>query len=208
MKPALILRNCLWLYNIIRNYGPLTLSEINEMWVADTRLSEGKPMIRQTFSRYRSDVEDVFRVRIECDKEHRYRINKRQLVEADNKASLLNSAEKNALAEMMQFYHRIILEPNFSVNIYFNIIVESMRKNVMLEIDYLQDDDSIAFHQKVEPYFVKQKQTHWFLMGRKRDGSFGSFDLAKIKELRITDRKFRLKYDAFVKLCETVADFS
>ena len=208
MKSALILKTYFWLYNIIRNYGPLTLSEINEMWVADTRLSEGKPMIRQTFSRYRSDVEDVFRVRIECDKEHRYRINNRQLVEADNKASLLNSAEKNALAEMMQFYHRIILEPNFSVNIYFNIIVESMRKNVMLEIDYLQDDDSIAFHQKVEPYFVKQKQTHWYLMGRKSDGSFGLFDLAKIKELRITDRKFRLKYDAFVKLCETVADFS
>ena len=192
MKPALILRNCLWLYNIIRNYGPLTLSEINEMWVADTRLSEGKPMIRQTFSRYRSDVEDLFDITIGCDKQSRYYIKDSQLIEADQKASLLSLAE----------------EPNFSVNIYFNIIVESMRKNVMLEIDYLQDDDSIAFHQKVEPYFVKQKQTHWFLMGRKRDGSFGLFDLAKIKELRITDRKFRLKYDAFVKLCETVADFS
>ena len=208
MKPTLIFRNCLWLYNIIRNYGPLTLSDINEMWVKDSRLSGGKPLLRQTFSRYRSDVEDLFDITIGCDNKSRYYIEDSQLKEADKKASLLSSAEKNALAEMMQFYHRIILEPNFSVNIYFNIIVESMRKNVMLEIDYLQDDDSIAFHQKVEPYFVKQKQTHWYLMGRKSDGSFGLFDLAKIKELRITDRKFRLKYDAFVKLCETVADFS
>ena len=208
MKTALIIRNYLWLYNIIRNYGPLTLSEINDMWVADTRYSEGNPMIRQTFSRYRRDVEDVFGVSIDCDKEHRYFINDHQLEEADNKASLLTSAEKNALAEMMQFHHRIILEPTSSLNIYFSIIVESMRKNVMVEINYLQDDNSIAFHQMVEPYFVKQKQMHWYLMGRKSDGSFGLIDLDKIREIRITDRKFRLKYDAFVKLCEEIADFS
>ena len=105
MKSALILKTYFWLYNIIRNYGPLTLNKINEMWVKDTRLSEGKPMIRQTFSRYRSDVEDLFDITIECDKQSRYYIKDSQLMEADQKASLLSLAEKNALAEMMQFYH-------------------------------------------------------------------------------------------------------
>ena len=90
MKPALLLKTYLWLYTIIRNYGPLTLNEINEMWMADTRLSEGKPMIRQTFSRYRSDVEDLFGVIIGCDRERRYYIKNRQLREADKKASLLS----------------------------------------------------------------------------------------------------------------------
>ena len=129
-------------------------------------------------------------------------------MEADQKASLLSLAEKNTLAEMMQFYHRIILEPNLSENIYFNIIVDGMRKNVVLEIDYLQDDDSIAFNQQVEPYFVKQHGVHWYLMGRNSDGSFGSFAFARIREIRQTDRKFQLKYDNLVKLCEQIADFS
>ena len=77
----------------------------------------------------------------------------------------------------------------------------------MLEIDYQQDDDSIAFHQQVEPYFVKQHQAHWYLMGRKSDGSFGSFAFARIREIRQTDRKFQLKYENLVKLCEQIADF-
>ena len=208
MKSALILKTYFWLYNIIRNYGPLTLSEINEMWVKDSRVSEGKPLLRQTFSRYRSDVEDLFDISISCDNKSRYYIEDSQLKEADIKASLLSSAEKDKLAEMMQFYHRIILEPNLSENIYFNIIVDSMRKNVMLEIDYQQDDDIVVFHQQVEPYFVKQRGVHWYLMGRKSDGSFGSFALATIREIHQTDRKFKLEYANFVKLCEQIADFS
>lgn len=206
MKPVLLLKTYLWLYNNIRNYGPLTLNEINEMWMADTRLSEGNPMIRQTFSRYRRDVEELFGVIIDCDRDRRYYITNRKLREADNKASLLNSAEKNTLAGLMKFYHRIILEPNLSENIYFNIIVESMRKNVMVEMDYLQDDDSIVYNQLVEPYCVKQHGAHWYLLGRKSDGSFESFALFRIRELRITDIKFQLEYDECVKLCERMAD--
>ena len=82
-----------------------------------------------------------------------------------------------------------------------------MRKSVMVEIDYQQDDDSIVFHQQVEPYFVKQHQTHWYLMGRKHDGSFCPFAFAKIREIRLTDLKFQLEYDNCVKLCEQIADF-
>ena len=127
-------------------------------------------------------------------------------MEADNKASLLSSAEKNTLAKMMEFYHRILLEPNLSENILFNIIVEGMRKNVMVEMDYLQDDDSMLFHQQLEPYCVKQHATHWYLMGRKRDGSFDSFALTNIRDIRLTDLKFQLDYENCVKLCEQIAD--
>jgi predicted DNA-binding transcriptional regulator YafY len=208
MKPALILKTYFWLYDVIRNYGPLTLKRINEMWMADTRVNDGKPLIRQTFSRYRNDVEELFGVSIGCDSEHRYFIESNKLTEADNKASLLSSAEKDKLAEMMQFYHRIILEPNLSENIYFSIIVEAMRKNVMVEIDYQQDDDLIVFHQQVEPYCVKQHQSHWYLMGRNSDGSFSAFAFGKIREIRLTDLKFQLDYDNCVKLCERIADFS
>ena len=207
MKSALIIKTYLWFYNIIRNYGPLTLNQINEMWMADTRLSEGKPMIRQTFQRYRLDVEDVFGVSICCDNENRYYIKNRRLKEADDKASLLSLAEKNTLTEMMDYRHRIILEPKFSVNIYFDIILDSMCKNVMVEFDYQQDDAPMMSHQLVEPYCVKQYGADWYLMGRRNDGSFGAFALARLKKLRLTDRKFKLKYEECVKLCEDIEDF-
>ena len=207
MKPVLIIKTYIWLYDIIRRFGPLTLKEINDMWIKETRLSDGVPMIRQTFSRYRSDVEELFGVSIACDGEHRYFIEGTQQKEADERASLLSSSEKDTLAESMQFYHRIILEPNYSENIFFNIIVEAMRKSVMVEIDYQQDDNSIVFHQQVEPYCVKQSGANWYLMGRKHDGSFSPFAFAKIREIRLTDLKFQLDYDSCVKLCEQIADF-
>ena len=74
MKPALILRTYAWLYHTILNYGPLTFRQINEMWMADKRLSDGEPMVRQTFARHRNDLEDILGVRIDCDKKHRYSI--------------------------------------------------------------------------------------------------------------------------------------
>jgi hypothetical protein len=208
MKPVLIIKTYIWLYDIIHRLGPLTLKEINEAWMKETRLSDGIPMIRQTFSRYRNDIEELFGVSIACDGEHRYFIEGAQQKEADERASLLSSAEKDTLAESMQFYHRIILEPKLSVNIFFSIIVEAMRKNVMTEIDYQQDDDTIVFHQQVEPYYVRQHQGNWRLIGRKHDGSFGSYSLTRIREIRLTDLKFQLDYDSCVKLCERIADFS
>ena len=207
MKPVLIIKTYIWLYDNIRRLGPLTLKEINDMWIKETRLSDGEPMIRQTFSRYRNDVEELFGVSIACDGEHRYFIEGTQQKEADERASLLSSSEKDTLAESMQFYHRIILEPNYSENIFFNIIVEAMRKSVMVEIDYQQDDDLIVFHQQVEPYCVKQHQSHWYLMGRNSDGSFSAFAFGKIREIRLTDLKFQLDYDNCVKLCEQIEDF-
>ena len=71
MKPALILRTYAWLYHTIRNDGPLTFRQINEMWMADKRLSDGEPMVRQTFARHRNDLEDILGVRIDCDKLYR-----------------------------------------------------------------------------------------------------------------------------------------
>lgn len=207
MKSALIIKTYLWLYSILRNYGPLTLNQINKMWVADTSVSEGNPMIRQTFSRYRHDVEEAFGVIIGCDRENRYYIENQHLDEADDKVSLLSSAEKNTLAELMDYRYRIILEPKLSVNIYFNMILESMRKNVMVEFDYKQDDDSTASHQLVEPYCVKQNGADWYLMGRRSDDSFSAFALARCQKLRLTDHKFQLDYESCVKLCEEIADF-
>ena len=54
---------------------------------------------------------------------------------------------------------------------------------------------------------MKQRGAHWYLMGRKGDGSFDSYALIRIQKLRLTGHKFQLEYDECVKLCEEIADF-
>ena len=92
MKPALILRTYTWLYYTIREFGPLTFNEINKMWKEEERLSEGNSMVRQTFARHRSDLEEILGVRISCDKRHRYYIKNDSLSYQNDRTILLNAA--------------------------------------------------------------------------------------------------------------------
>ena len=121
MKSSLILKTYLWLYNIIRNYGPLTFNEINERWVADKRLSEGEKMVRQTFARHRSDLEEIFGVIIDCDKNHRYFIASEQQSFKNSWAIMLDAAIDQMLKKEAEIKKRIILEPKFIENNFFSV---------------------------------------------------------------------------------------
>ena len=208
MKPALILRTYTWLYYIICNHGPLTFNEINEMWVADKRLSEGKKMIRQTFARHRNDLEEIFGVRIDCDKNHRYFIANEQQSYGNTWALMLDAAINQMLKRRSEIGKRIILEPKFIENNFFALILECMRMNVMVDIDYQSTEEILTHYQRVEPYYIRQCTEHWFLIGRMRDGSFLSFALDKILDLRKTDIKFEFKDGFSVKCCEETKEIS
>ena len=207
MKPALILRTYAWLYNTILNYGPLTFRQINEMWMADKRLSDGEPMVRQTFARHRNDLEDILGVRIDCDKKHRYSIVSDQRSERNNWEVLLDSAINQMFTKGAEIHKKIILEPNFIENNYFMQILECMLRNVVVDFDYQQTKESIKHYQKVEPYYFRQCQEHWFLVGRISVGLFVPFCLDKILNLRRTNIKFRPKDGYSVKSCEEMKDF-
>ena len=207
MKPALILRTYTWLYYTIRNYGPLTFSEINKRWMADKRLSEGHEMVRQTFARHRNDLEDILGVRIECDKKHRYYIASNQRSYDDNWALLLDAAIDQMLKKS-EIHKRIILEPSYVENNSFMQILECMLRNVIVEFDYQQSIETRMHYQKVEPYYFRQCQEHWFLVGRMRNGRFLSFALDRIINLRKTTLNFRFKDGYSVKSCKGLKDIS
>lgn len=208
MKPALIIRTYTWLYYTILNYGPLTFNEINERWVADKRLSEGEKMVRQTFARHRSDLEEIFGVRIDCDKNHRYFIASEQQSFKNSWAIMLDAAIDQMLKKEAEIKKRIILEPKFIENNFFILILESMRKNVMVDIDYQSNEENITHYQKVEPYYIRQCTERWVLVGRMSDGQFLAFALDKILDLRKTNIKFRLKDGYSVKSCEELKEIS
>lgn len=208
MKPALILKTYTWLYCIIRDFGPLTLNEINEMWVADKRLSEGQKMVRQTFARHRSDLEEILGVKIGCDKKHRYYIARNLRPYHDNLSIMLDAAINQMLIKDSEIHKRIILNPKLKGNAKFNKIVYCILRNVMVDIGYQQDKEPVKYYQKVEPYYFMQCHEDWFLVGRMKCGRFFSFALDKIKELRKTNIKFKLKQGFSVKSCEDLKDLS
>lgn len=208
MKPALILRTYTWLYYTIREFGPLTFNEINKMWKEEERLSEGNSMVRQTFARHRSDLEEILGVRISCDKRHRYYIKNDSLSYQNDRTILLNAAINQMLIKDSEIQKRIILDPKLEENAKFDKILYCMLRNVMVDIGYQQDQETVKHYQKVEPYYFMQCHENWFMVGRMKCGRFFPFALDKIIELRRTKIRFRLEHGFSVKSCEDLKDFS
>ena len=83
MKPLLILKTYAWLIKTLREYGPITFKELNAMW-NDDRLSEGNSMVRQTYARYKRDIEEFFNITIRCDSQNRYYIENERSLNQDS----------------------------------------------------------------------------------------------------------------------------
>ena len=49
----------IWLIDTLRNYGSLTRTEINKLWMR-APYSNGAPLPRRTFYTYRNAIEDLF----------------------------------------------------------------------------------------------------------------------------------------------------
>lgn len=196
MKPSTLFKSYIWLYNTIRNYGPLTMKEINEMWMAES-MSNGEAFSRMSFIRHRNDVEELFGVDIACDKQYRYYINNRKLSHADSVAELLMATltEDFSLLNRKSIYSRVLLEPNPSAGLYLNTIVDSMEKCKVIEAEYQRYENTNIKSHRVEPYCVKQYHQRWYILGRKSDGYFITLALDRIKKLQVTKEKFKMDDD-------------
>ncbi len=62
-----------WLITTIRDYGPISLNEINVLWIKD-KVNEGVGLDRSKFFRYKSEIEEIFHITIEYNKKGGYYI--------------------------------------------------------------------------------------------------------------------------------------
>ena len=75
-------KHSVWIVNVLRKYGRLTLSEMSELWVAE-EVAGGNPLPRSSFNKYRDDILDMFGLIIECDKSYHYYISNPSEIESD-----------------------------------------------------------------------------------------------------------------------------
>ena len=73
MTNGQVFKHYVWIVNTLRHGGRLTLNDLNERWVND-EVADGNPLPRSSFNKYRTAIIDMFGLRIECDKCHRYYI--------------------------------------------------------------------------------------------------------------------------------------
>lgn len=191
-----LLQKYIWLVQTFVRAGEqgLTLGELSDRW--EDRFDS--PYSRRTFNNHREAVEEVFGIRIECNRStNRYFIgySKDIIDENAETAWLINTFTVNSMLALgkERLSGRIAVEDIPSGHIHLTAIMEAMTSNNEIIIEYMKYTSNEVSSYTLRPYAVKESSRRWYVIGycieRKQLRVFG---LDRVHQLRISDRTFRM----------------
>lgn len=198
-----------WLLSTIHQSQLISFDEINAKWQKN-HMSNGKPLSRTTFNRHKVAIEELFDIVIDCDRHNGYKYyisNPEVLNDNSIQNWILSTMSVNhILSESHEVHERILLEPIPSDGDYLHLVIDAMKLNRIVNVDYQKYGKTTLTKIMVEPYCVKLFKRRWYLLGRaseSRDFYILSFD--RIVFLEITPNKFDI--DTNFKAEEYFNDF-
>ena len=160
-----LLSRYIWIIDTIRRYGAITREKLNELWIASP-YSEGNPLPRRTFYNYRTAIEELFNINIECNSAtYEYYIDSSDSHNESVTDWLLNSAAmSNVLANVSDVSDRIFLEDVPSARLYLSQVISALRESHTLRFTYrpytrLNPSRDVI----IEPYFLKIFRQRWYV---------------------------------------------
>lgn len=210
MKTYNVFKEYIWLVNVIRRAGKISLAEINEKW-RDSELSEGVDIARATFNRHKAAIEDMFGIIIDCDARDGYRYyiaNPEVLRENSVQNWILSTLSvNNVVSESLSLHDRILMETAPVEGDLLKDVIGAMKESVKLQLEHKRYGAEESRLFLIEPYCLKLFKHRWYVLGKIRreahDGqpereymSLFSFD--RIVSLHITDEPFAVdpQFDA------------
>ena len=191
-----LLQKYIWLVQTFIRAGEkgLSLGEISDRW--ENRFDS--PYSRRTFNNHREAVEEVFGIRIECNRStNRYFIGYSDDVADENAetAWLINTFTVNNMLSLgrERLSGRISVEDIPSGHMHLTCLMEAMTENREVRIIYQKYTSLQADSYTVRPYAVKEFAKRWYLVAycieRKALRVYG---LDRILSLEITGKLFRM----------------
>ena len=189
----------IWLLDTISNARfPLTYEDIVKIWQSSPYAYMGGLPIR-TFHEHRKGIEEMFGVIIACDKSTfcTYYIKNPEVLKQNPYAQLLlrKYSVPQDFTTFSMMRDRIILEEIPHGTAYFDFVVESMRTNTELTIDY-QPYDGYRETLTMQPYSMKVYNRRWYVLGFIREkNSIRHLALERFLDLHTTQTKFEFPKD-------------
>ena len=191
-----LLQKYIWLVQTFIRAGEngLSLSQISGRW--EDRFDS--PYSRRTFNNHREAVEDVFGIRIECNRStNRYYIPYTDEVTDDNAetAWLINTFTVNNMLSLgkERLSGRVSVEDIPSGHRHLTSIMEAMTENRQIRITYHKYTKADADAYTLRPYALKEFAKRWYIVAycieRKALRVYG---LDRIHELEITSDSFKM----------------
>ena len=164
-----LLNKYVWLVETIYKSKKITYEEINQSWL-DNDLSEGNPLPLRTFHKWRIAIEEMFGLIIENEQSGRYRYyieNADELRSGSMRSWLFNTLTvSNLMIENVSIKDKVLFEKIPDGEQYLPIILEALKKNLVLGMTYQSFSRDEANTFEIEPYCLKAFKQRWYIVGR------------------------------------------
>ena len=191
-----LLQKYIWLVQTFIRAGErgLSLSEITDKWERrfDSEYS------RRTFNNHREAVEEVFGIRIECNRSsNRYFIRYTDDVSDENAESawLINTFTVNNMLRLgkERLSGRVSVEDIPSGHLHLTAVMEAMTEGQKLRISYMKYTSSQSESLTLHPYAVKEFAKRWYLVAHCEErNALRVYGLDRIMGLEVIDGKFKM----------------
>ena len=196
----------IWLLDTLLTSHPLTIDEINMLW-KDCPVSDGQSIPLRTFHEHRKGIKEMFGVEIACDRSrgNEYYVKNPEVLDEQKltKWLLWNYSIPQDFATFNGMKDRIMLEEIPLGQAFLDAIIEAMKQNVELRVDYQryendQEEHIQTFH--IQPYALRVFNRRWYLLGylKERNG-LRTIALDRILDLKVLTNSFKLPEDFDVR---------
>lgn len=180
-----------WLIEIISDFQPITLKEIQSKWDTASLNYDAKPYARRTFIDHVNEIEQTLGICIKCNNHHEYYI--------DRKESSLTTdwiidsfSINNTLNNAKEIEKRIILEDVPSGRVWLIRIMQAMKNNYCLKITHQSFKKDYATTRTMRPYFIQSHHRRWYLYAvNKEDGKMLTLAFDRITDITILNQTFK-----------------
>lgn len=186
-----------WLIETIRRAGAISLEDISRRWEDNEGLSDGKPLSRATFNRWKDAIYSQFGIIISCHRSGGYLYyikNPEDINDDELKKWMLDSfAVGNVIAEYLSLKDRIIVSHIPSAHKHLAELLEAMRENHVVKISYHSFGKARSRPFPIEPYCVKLFEDRWYVLAYNVEyKEVRIYGLDRIDSLEITEATFKL----------------
>ena len=184
----------IWLLRQFLRYKVLTYEEVSANYRQDGLAQEGLPL--RTFHQYRKGVEELFGVRIVCENGGGYHYHAEGVEALDTVPNQWLVSTYGLVDEITQAHllkDRILPEDIPGGTAYLQPIIEAMKENKVLKIDYQPFEGSNTTY-RLQPYCLRLYRRRWYVLG-KIEGELRHLCLDRMIDLAVTDEKFELPKD-------------
>lgn len=184
-----------WLVDTIYKAKKISFEDINRRWL-ENDMSEGDALSIRTFHKWRIAIEEMFGLVIENEQGGQYRYyiqNADELKNGSMRSWLFNTLTvSNLMLDSMSIKDKVLFEEIPDGEQYLPVILEALKKNLVLGMTYQSywRDEANTF--EVEPYCLKAFKQRWYLVARSPYyDKVMIYALDRVQWLGLTDKSFK-----------------